>query len=223
MCQRRKETRRKQLTARQFFCIYGKDIGQDAILTFFQYGCSKTAIAIFRLTGPVDNFLTWCNLQLMTSPNEAIPRAKRLQLLREAKARKERGEVEHSDEADASAAMQNPVVDKPMDVEVKKPHDHQQDTDVIDDEKANDLVEKVDQMQEENVKTEDESEEELLNLAPKRANWDMERDIAPMLRKLERRTQHAIVEILREKLAAEQQEQDSDDDEEDDEEEEIDA
>jgi hypothetical protein len=64
-------------------------------------------------------------------------------------------------------------------------------------EAATDLVEKVVQAQEEDAKTEDESDDELLNLAPKRANWDMERDIAPMLRKLEKRTQHAIVEILR--------------------------
>lgn len=58
-------------------------------------------------------------------------------------------------------------------------------------------MEKVANVEVEDAKTEDESDDELLNLAPKRANWDMERDIAPMLRKLERRTQHAIVEILR--------------------------
>ncbi|CAI5746669.1 unnamed protein product [Peronospora destructor] len=142
----------------------------------------------------------------MAGADEAIPRAKRLKLLREAKARKERSDVESS-EADNPAAVALIVEDASIEVEAEKPND-QQDTD------TKDLVERVDQAQEENAKTEDESEDELLNLAPKRANWDMERDMAPMLRKLERRTQHAIVEILREKLSAEQQEEDSDNDEE---------
>ncbi|CAI5703097.1 hypothetical protein KXD40_003926 [Peronospora effusa] len=157
----------------------------------------------------------------MAGADEAIPRAKRLKLLRKAKARKERGEVENDAAVDPDASALD-VVDASIEVEAEKPND-QQDTDMTD-EKTKDLVERVDQAQEENAKTEDESEDELLNLAPKRANWDMERDIAPMLRKLERRTQHAIVEILREKLAAEQQEEDSDNDEEHEEEaEEVDA
>ncbi|CAI5746663.1 unnamed protein product [Peronospora destructor] len=156
----------------------------------------------------------------MAGADEAIPRAKRLKLLREAKARKERGDVESS-EVDNPAAVALVVEDASIGVEAEKPND-QQDTDMID-EKTKDLVERVDQAQEENTKTEDESEDELLNLAPKRANWDMERDMAPMLRKLERRTQHAVVEILREKLAAEQQEEDSDNDEEHEEEAEEEA
>lgn len=41
-------------------------------------------------------------------------------------------------------------------------------------------------------------EELLINVAPKKANWDLKRDIAARLDKLERRTQKAILEILRE-------------------------
>ena len=130
----------------------------------------------------------------MADADEAIPRAKRLRLLREAKARKERGEAGNGEAVSLDAAALD-VVDASVETEAEKPND-QQDTDMTD-EKTKGLVEKVDQAQEETAKTEDESEDELLNLAPKRANWDMERDMAPMLRKLEKRTQHAIVEILR--------------------------
>ncbi|KAH7474726.1 hypothetical protein PRIC1_013147 [Phytophthora ramorum] len=150
--------------------------------------------------------------------DDAMPRAKRLKLLREAKIRKERGESSSGEAGALVVAGVKPVEDEPT-----QPKD-QEDTDMPDadqaPDKTEDLVEKVALAQEEDAKTEDESEDELLNLAPKRANWDMERDIAPMLRKLEKRTQHAIVEILREKLAAEQQEEDDDDEEEEEEEDE---
>jgi hypothetical protein len=36
--------------------------------------------------------------------------------------------------------------------------------------------------------------------APRKANWDLKRDIAPRLGILERRTQRALVELLRERL-----------------------
>ena len=38
-------------------------------------------------------------------------------------------------------------------------------------------------------------EEVLINVAPKKANWDLRRDIAGKLAKLERRTQRAIVQL----------------------------
>ena len=40
-------------------------------------------------------------------------------------------------------------------------------------------------------------------LAPKKINWDLKRDIQPKLDKLERRTQRAIVALLRERLEKE--------------------
>ncbi|KAG2505797.1 hypothetical protein JM16_009127 [Phytophthora kernoviae] len=151
----------------------------------------------------------------MVDADEPMPRAKRLKLLREAKLRKECGESGVNDTIIASLEVSKPIEDESMQ---EKKQQEDKDTNQADD-KAEGLVEKVAQI-EEGVNTEDESEDELLNLAPKRANWDMERDIAPMLRKLERRTQHAIVEILREKMAAEQEEEEDDDDDGDEEEEE---
>lgn len=53
------------------------------------------------------------------------------------------------------------------------------------------------------------------HLAPKKVNWDLKRDIADRLARLERRTQKAIVEMLRERLeleAAKEVNNDEDDD-----------
>ena len=35
-----------------------------------------------------------------------------------------------------------------------------------------------------------------MNVAPKKPNWDLRRDVAKKLEKLERRTQRAIIELL---------------------------
>jgi coiled-coil domain-containing protein 12 len=42
-----------------------------------------------------------------------------------------------------------------------------------------------------------------LDVAPKKANWDLKQHIAKKLEKLERRTQQAIVELIKEKVAQE--------------------
>ena len=44
-------------------------------------------------------------------------------------------------------------------------------------------------------------DEEELNIAPKKANWDLKRDVEKKLEKLNRRTQRAIVDIIRERMA----------------------
>ncbi|WIA09550.1 hypothetical protein OEZ86_012114 [Tetradesmus obliquus] len=47
------------------------------------------------------------------------------------------------------------------------------------------------------TKPEDADEEELLaSVAPKKANWDLKREVEPRLARLERRTQRALVEML---------------------------
>jgi hypothetical protein len=40
-----------------------------------------------------------------------------------------------------------------------------------------------------------------LDIAPKKPNWDLKRDISKKLEKLERRTQGAIVKLIKQKLA----------------------
>lgn len=46
-------------------------------------------------------------------------------------------------------------------------------------------------------------EVDLINLAPRKPDWDLKRDVAKKIEKLERRTQRAIAEIIRERLQAE--------------------
>lgn len=41
---------------------------------------------------------------------------------------------------------------------------------------------------------------DLTNLAPRKPDWDLKRDIAKKLEKLDRRTQRAIAELIRERL-----------------------
>ncbi|TRY84962.1 hypothetical protein DNTS_019031 [Danionella cerebrum] len=43
-------------------------------------------------------------------------------------------------------------------------------------------------------------EVDLVNLAPRKPDWDLKRDVAKKLEKLERRTQKAIAELIRERL-----------------------
>ncbi|KAG7369825.1 cwf18 pre-mRNA splicing factor [Nitzschia inconspicua] len=53
------------------------------------------------------------------------------------------------------------------------------------------------------------------NAAPKKINWDLKRDIEPKLAKLEKRTQKAIVEMLKSRLeleASQTSDEDNDDD-----------
>lgn len=51
------------------------------------------------------------------------------------------------------------------------------------------------------INTQEAQDEEELNIAPKKVNWDLKRDVEKKLEKLNRRTQRAIVEIIRERLA----------------------
>lgn len=43
---------------------------------------------------------------------------------------------------------------------------------------------------------------DITNLAPRKVDWDLKRDISKKLEKLERRTQRAIVELIRDRLTA---------------------
>eukprot|EP00051_Salpingoeca_urceolata_P027838 m.483543 g.483543 ORF g.483543 m.483543 type:complete len:123 (+) comp22975_c0_seq1:93-461(+) len=46
---------------------------------------------------------------------------------------------------------------------------------------------------------------DLLNLAPRKIDWDLKRAIAPKLEKLDRRTQRAIAEIILARVEAEEE------------------
>jgi len=44
---------------------------------------------------------------------------------------------------------------------------------------------------------------ELLNIAPRKPNWDLKRDVAKKMEKLQRRTQLAIVDMIKDRIANE--------------------
>ena len=49
------------------------------------------------------------------------------------------------------------------------------------------------------------TEIDLNTLAPRKANWDLKRDVEKKLSKLERRTKRAMAELIREKLKSEKE------------------
>uniref|UniRef100_A0A3Q2VSI1 Coiled-coil domain containing 12 n=1 Tax=Haplochromis burtoni TaxID=8153 RepID=A0A3Q2VSI1_HAPBU len=49
-------------------------------------------------------------------------------------------------------------------------------------------------------------EVDLANLAPRKPDWDLKRDVAKKLEKLERRTQRAIAELIRDRLRGHEEE-----------------
>jgi coiled-coil domain-containing protein 12 len=49
----------------------------------------------------------------------------------------------------------------------------------------------------------DATQEPLLNLAPKKANWDLKRDIEPQMKKLRAATDRAIIELIRKRVSEE--------------------
>ncbi|XP_042331454.1 coiled-coil domain-containing protein 12 isoform X2 [Sceloporus undulatus] len=48
-------------------------------------------------------------------------------------------------------------------------------------------------------------EVDLANLAPRKPDWDLKRDVAKKLEKLEKRTQRAIAELIRERLRGQEE------------------
>ncbi|KAM4027800.1 coiled-coil domain-containing protein 12 [Anomaloglossus baeobatrachus] len=48
-------------------------------------------------------------------------------------------------------------------------------------------------------------EVDLTNLAPRKPDWDLKRDVAKKLEKLEKRTQRAIAELIRERLKGQEE------------------
>jgi len=85
-----------------------------------------------------------------------------------------------------------------------KPIDEQMHDDILPPEKPVNIEEHVvDQI--ENAKKKIVAEElDLTNLAPRKPDWDLKRDLAKKLEKLERQTERAIAELIRERLKKKQ-------------------
>jgi len=54
----------------------------------------------------------------------------------------------------------------------------------------------------EQVKVDEASREGHLLVRPRKANWDLKRDVEKKLEKLERKTQRAVLDLIQQKLAA---------------------
>lgn len=73
-------------------------------------------------------------------------------------------------------------------------------TENVEEQKPNDVVSQIEE-QLEALKTPFVVEEiDIQNLAPRKPDWDLKRDVAKKLEILERRTQRAIAELIRERL-----------------------
>jgi len=76
----------------------------------------------------------------------------------------------------------------------------------MDEEEIEDTVEKNVAGLTEQIIAEDEErraqELDLLNIAPKRPNWDLKREMEKRMAKLERKTQEAVHTLIRQRLAA---------------------
>lgn len=80
------------------------------------------------------------------------------------------------------------------------PQDEELQNQVVPSAQAGDVVSKV-QGQLESAKSKVVIDElDISNLAPRKPDWDLKRDVAKKLEKLERRTQKAIAELIRERL-----------------------
>ena len=126
----------------------------------------------------------------------AAKRRERLKAMREKGQLKADGDVkkQRMEEADVEAALPKPVFRS------YKPKDENLQKTIMEPAKPGDITEKV-QDQMEAGKSEDLlSEVDLTSLAPRKPDWDLKRDSAKKLDKLERRTQRAIAELIRERL-----------------------
>jgi hypothetical protein len=67
------------------------------------------------------------------------------------------------------------------------------------------------------------TQDSFTNLAPKKLNWDLKREVADRLEQLRKRTQKAINELVVEKMKELEDEDDDDDDDDDDDHSDADA
>ena len=83
------------------------------------------------------------------------------------------------------------------------PKDDQLKTKKLENVKPVDVVETLSEHLEKAKPNKASAEVDLATLAPRKPDWDLKRDVSKKLEKLEKRTQKAIVELIRERLKEE--------------------
>ncbi|XP_046738466.1 coiled-coil domain-containing protein 12 [Diprion similis] len=121
--------------------------------------------------------------------DEALKRKERLQALKR----------KITDENKEQGTSEGTTLPKPK-FRSYKPQDDSLKDQVLDEAKPGDVESEVkDQLSAANSKVVIE-ELDISSLAPRKPDWDLKRDVAKKLEKLERRTQKAIAELIRERL-----------------------
>ncbi|XP_046565106.1 coiled-coil domain-containing protein 12-like [Haliotis rubra] len=134
-----------------------------------------------------------------TLEDAARKRKERLRALREKKQENSKGDASEQSDNNESESLPRPMFRS------YKPQDDGLKEHALDTIKPGDVENEV-KHQIEAGKTKHIVEEvDLLNLAPRKPDWDLKRDIAPKLEKLEKRTQRAIAELIRDRLKASQE------------------
>merc|ERR1711934_407488 len=85
-----------------------------------------------------------------------------------------------------------------------RPHNEDLKKFVVEPPAVPDLEKELVEMCLEQVQADEAAREGQLTIQPRKANWDLKRDVAKKLEKLENRTRKAIVEMIREKIAAQE-------------------
>ncbi|XP_075405093.1 coiled-coil domain-containing protein 12 isoform X2 [Tenrec ecaudatus] len=133
---------------------------------------------------------------------EALRRKERLKALREKTGRKDKQEAEPKTKQLREEEEEEEESDKHRELRLRNyvPEDEDLKRRRVPPAKPVAVEEKVKE-QLEAAKPEPVIEEvDLANLAPRKPDWDLKRDVAKKLEKLEKRTQRAIAELIRERL-----------------------
>ncbi|KAF7997563.1 hypothetical protein HCN44_006134 [Aphidius gifuensis] len=128
------------------------------------------------------------NEKIGSLEEEALKRKERLAALKQ-----------KTQESNQNNQQQNDTLPKPK-FRSYKPQDESLKENILDEAKPGDIISEV-QEQLDASKTKFTVEElEIGNLAPRKPDWDLKRNVAKKLEKLERRTQKSIAELIRKRL-----------------------
>lgn len=110
----------------------------------------------------------------------------------------------------AKSGQSNPTASAPADLELPKPvfrsykpNDEGMHEGVLPEAEPAEVTDKVREELDREHEAIQIDKLDFVNLAPRKIDWDLKRDIAAKLEKLERRTQRAIAELIRERLQEE--------------------
>ncbi|KAG2186026.1 hypothetical protein INT43_002464 [Umbelopsis isabellina] len=124
---------------------------------------------------------------------EAEKRKQRLQALRKRKLQSSASDQTNGEKANLSFRNYEPTDEKLKDnVNIATPKDINNTVELETKNLTKEALEEAERMQKEEI--------DLFSLAPKRANWDLKRDVEKKLERLDKRTQRAIAELIRERL-----------------------